>query len=505
MAANWESLVPHADPEVDEKTRNRFLGAWDQHRRIYGYTLLPELPDLLRRALETHDDLQGLDYDLLVVDEYQDLNACDLRVLKLLGDRGTAILGVGDDEQSIYGFRKAAPEGILRFPDDYADSADYSLTVSHRCGSRIIGWARHVIEGDPDRDQSRARLHPAKGAQAGEVALLSFAGHKAEADGVAELVSAVIENEGLDPADILVMFRGDHNNVFSKPIREQLVEMGIDVDDPRWVDAVLDAPTNRAALLVLRLLANRRDSLAWAGLLKLESGIGTAFNLSIYEQAKTDGTDFATALLAAHDEGFPESPATSRDRAADLVARTFAWLDRQDAPDELEDGQRGAWAIEALRGDPIAAMTDEFSELLLSVDEVIEAPVGLARYLSQIQPLARDRAQAQAAGVRFMSMNMSKGLTVRAAIVVAAEEGIIPRPNVDVAEERRLHYVAMTRAEEFQYVTWARRRTGPTARAGMPKVQARRTESRFLRNGPVATQDGPSYIRARWGEEDAAA
>ncbi|MDQ3721745.1 MAG: UvrD-helicase domain-containing protein, partial [Actinomycetota bacterium] len=51
MAANWESLEPHPDPEVEEETRNRFLGAWDQHRRIYGYTLLPELPDLLRRAL----------------------------------------------------------------------------------------------------------------------------------------------------------------------------------------------------------------------------------------------------------------------------------------------------------------------------------------------------------------------------------------------------------------------------------------------------------------------
>jgi DNA helicase-2/ATP-dependent DNA helicase PcrA len=69
MAANWESLEPQADAEVDEETRNRFLGAWEQHRRIYGYTLLPELPDLLRRALESQAGLQGLDArrsDLLV-------------------------------------------------------------------------------------------------------------------------------------------------------------------------------------------------------------------------------------------------------------------------------------------------------------------------------------------------------------------------------------------------------------------------------------------------------
>jgi DNA helicase-2/ATP-dependent DNA helicase PcrA len=141
MAADWESLEPDHNPDIDEHTRNRFLGAWDQHRRIYGYTLLPELPDLLRRALETHEDLQGLDFEMLVVDEYQDLNACDLRVLRLLADRGTAVFGVGDDEQSIYSFRKAAPEGIRRFHDDYEMAADYVLTVSHRCGSDIIAWA----------------------------------------------------------------------------------------------------------------------------------------------------------------------------------------------------------------------------------------------------------------------------------------------------------------------------------------------------------------------------
>jgi superfamily I DNA/RNA helicase len=73
---------------------------------------LTELPNLLRQALADHDELQGLDYQLLVVDEYQDLNACDLEVLRRLGERGSAIIATGDDDQSIYSFRKAAPEGI---------------------------------------------------------------------------------------------------------------------------------------------------------------------------------------------------------------------------------------------------------------------------------------------------------------------------------------------------------------------------------------------------------
>ena len=145
MAANWESLRPDQDPEVDSAERARFLGAWNEHRRVYGYTLLQELPYALRRALRDHPDLEGVDYVVLVVDEYQDLNACDLEVIKLIGDRGCSVIGAGDDDQSIYSFRKAAPEGIRRFPEHYPDAADYALSVTQRCGSRII-FARKVAD-----------------------------------------------------------------------------------------------------------------------------------------------------------------------------------------------------------------------------------------------------------------------------------------------------------------------------------------------------------------------
>jgi DNA helicase-2/ATP-dependent DNA helicase PcrA len=126
MAAAWESLEPRLRPDISDELRSRFLGIFQQHRRVYAYTLLAELPDLLRQALETHDDLKGVDYEFLVVDEYQDLNACDLQVLAHLAANGTSIFGVGDDEQSIYGFRMAAPEDILRFLEEYWNSPDFA-------------------------------------------------------------------------------------------------------------------------------------------------------------------------------------------------------------------------------------------------------------------------------------------------------------------------------------------------------------------------------------------
>jgi DNA helicase-2/ATP-dependent DNA helicase PcrA len=93
MAANWESLQPALHPRVDPAERARFLGAWNEHRQIYGYVLLSELPYALRHALSNHPDLEGLNYEMLIVDEYQDLNACDLDVLRLIAERGCFIIG----------------------------------------------------------------------------------------------------------------------------------------------------------------------------------------------------------------------------------------------------------------------------------------------------------------------------------------------------------------------------------------------------------------------------
>lgn len=500
MQAMWQSLEPEEDSEVDEATRNRFVGAFRQHRHVMAYTLLGELPDLLRQALEAYDDLKGIDYDFLVVDEYQDLNACDLRVLELLTETGVAIFAVGDDEQSIYGWRKAAPEGIRRFPEDYPGADDYVLSVSHRCGSEIIRWARFVIEADPARPQARDRLVPVAGAPPGEVALLSFPSQVTEARGVADVVQNLIEREDLEPSEILVMSRGDFHGQFSKPIKEELDSRGINVDDPSWVDEVVTEASNRAVLLLARLMVNRADSLAWSGLTVLEPNIGPTFRKGIYDRAVGAGHTFAEALLAAHIEDFDGMSGAGPRRAKQLIDRVLAWLESNPVPEGEDAPARwGEWLTLAFSdaGAPMQ-ISDALTELLVVVDDAVEAGTDLPRFLGQVQPLAKDHASAQASGVRFLTLGMSKGLTVEASIIIGAEEGIIPNPRSNEDEERRLLYVGLTRAKQFNFVTWATRRTGPTARAGMPRVQARRLLSPLLRGGPVETQNGQTYIANRW-------
>jgi DNA helicase II / ATP-dependent DNA helicase PcrA len=497
MSANWESLRPERDPEVDPTERTRFLGAWNEHRRVYGYTLLQELPFALRKALRDHPDLEGVDYDLLVVDEYQDLNACDLEVIKLIGERGCSVIGAGDDDQSIYSFRKAAPEGIRRFPEDYPGAADYALSVTQRCGSRIIEWASHVIEGDPDRPP-RPRLTAAPGSPPGEAALLSFGGQVAEARGIATLIQRLVGPEGIPPAEILVLLRSDFRGTFSDLIKHELDRLAIPYSDPEIVDHILAEPDNRRMLEIVRLLVDHEDSLAWASLLELTPGIGDSFFDYVYRRARHSHSQFGTALLAANEASFPDAPTASANRARMLVESVLGWLDEHTVPEGPETGW-GQWIIETAGGDVVPAPSEGLRELLLALDELAEPGVVLGRFLGQIAPLGKDRAANESAGVRIMTMAGAKGLTVRATIIAALEEGLVPRPDVDLHEERRLLYVAMTRAREFVLGTWARRRTGPTARAGFPRVQERRSHSSFLNSGPVESQDGNAYIQARWG------
>lgn len=497
MAANWESLTEQVDPSIPAETRTRFLGAWNEHRSVLGYTILAELPFALRRALHEHEDIEGLDYDLLLVDEYQDLNACDLEAIGLVSERsGCSVIGTGDDDQSIYSWRMAAPEGIRRFMDDYDRARDYSLSVTLRCGRRIIEWANHVIEGDPDRPSDRVSLDPLPSSPDGEVALLRFDTEQSEAEGIADLIDRLISEEGLAPNEILVLMRTDNNGTFSKSIREELENRDVTCSDPDSVSRALAEPSNREALELLRLLVDADDSISWASLLELQHGIGSSFFDYVYDRAKSAGSTFAAELHRAKAEGFPDAPRSARlaDKLLDTVCN---WLAATEVSDEMPSGGWGQWICDLSGTGPVPQICDELEGILLELDGVDDEPQGLARYLARIEPIGKDLAQAKSDGVRLMRMGGSKGLTVRAAILAGVENELVPRPGCDPSEERRVLYVAMTRAKEFTFCTWARRRSGPTARAGAPSM-GRRRYTHFLEGGPVVSVAGRDYLSQKW-------
>ena len=274
MASNWESLVKSEEPRLSDEIRSRFTGTWQHHREVFGYSLLEELPYRLLEVLEDHADLDLGDWQVIVVDEYQDLNQCDISVLKQIARRGRCLVAVGDDDQSIYSFRHAHPAGIRDFVGtDFPGAADYHLSTSQRCGTSILNWSRHVIEGLPGRP-SRPRLTPRPGSESGEARYLQFAHSDREAEGVARLVQRLINTMDIEPEEIAVLFRSNPNNAWSQWLTGPLAARGVPVVNPGEVDEMLAESSNRRLLATARLLANPTDSLAWWTILGLTSESG---------------------------------------------------------------------------------------------------------------------------------------------------------------------------------------------------------------------------------------
>jgi superfamily I DNA/RNA helicase len=262
-----------------------------------------------------------------------------------------------------------------------------------------------------------------------------------------------------------------------------LEELEIATADAEWVKALLAETGNRRSLALFRLLVNDGDSLAWATLLRTTAGIGDKFIDSVYLAAKEAKTSFAHSLRRS-------IPGKGRAAtlAAALIKQVGDWLARNELPKQAPD----VWAEWILQQDLPAGsgLDDACAQLLRDIDKLTENESGLDRFLGQISPLGADLAAARSDGVRIMSLAKSKGLTVRGAIIAGCEEGIIPHESAHPDEEARLMYVGMTRAKEYQYCTWARRRKGPTARVGRKQVGNRRTISSFFLNGPVKSRSG---------------
>jgi DNA helicase II / ATP-dependent DNA helicase PcrA len=489
MSAFWESLAPEEDANISAEIRSRFMGLWEEHRRVYGYTLLAELPFRLKEALESEPDLNIGELNLLAVDEYQDLNACDLRCLRFLSERGVTLLAVGDDDQSIYRFRKAHPAGIRNFLDEYGAN-DYPLTISHRCGTKILEWANYVVGGDTTRSADKPLLRAGDHNPEGAVAYLLFNRENTEAEEIVKLVKWLNSKQSIPLEEILVLAR---TGKIVKPIKEEFKKENIPFRDPEDFLCRLRQDNARELLSILHLLTNKNDSLAWWALLHLTRGVGSSAIGKIYDLALRDKIQFGDALIKESENDF-QNISTGKKLVHDKARKVLHLIGALEIP---EQGPWGSWIIERIEEGELPKVDNELIEVFKKIDSWKEdvSDLSLGQYVNQIEPMIKDIMNAkQEDFLRIMTLGRSKGLTVRAVIIAGVEDEVIPHPIGEIQEERRLLYVGMTRAREHLYITRARRRVGPTARSGRANVGQARRPCRFLEGGPVFQTDGETFI-----------
>jgi DNA helicase-2/ATP-dependent DNA helicase PcrA len=311
--------------------------------------------------------------------------------------------------------------------------------------------------------------------------------------GVANIIASRI-SDGVDPTDIAVITRTRAKN-WANWLKPHLDPHGISLAWTGWVQDALNEHEVRRWLARAHLRLLRDDSLAWWTLMHTENGIGPSFIDYVYDRVATDET-FGAALLRLHDAGFPDLN-RGRTQVQLLITTTLEAVDAMDdSVFVFDDRGWGGWILNEINVSPIS---DDARRLFEMVGQAIPATEGLAGFLSQLEPVGKDLAAAEGQGVRVMTMNSSKGLTVNTALVLGVEEGIVPliRDGIDEAEERRLLYVAMTRATDMCVLTYAQHRSGPSARIGATNVGTR-NRSPFLASLPGRA--GDAEVGSAWVE-----
>jgi DNA helicase-2/ATP-dependent DNA helicase PcrA len=457
------------------------------------------------RLLEEDDRLRerwSSRFEYLLVDEFQDTNAVQYRLLRLLtGKRGNVCV-VGDDDQAIYRWRGANVENILGFDQDFPGARVVKLERNYRSTRNVLDAAHAVISRAARRREKRLWTEEGPG---DPLALVVGQDEHDEAERIARVVAR--ERAGGTAGDeIAVLYR---TNAQSRPIEAALRAARIPYVIVRGTSFYERAEVKDAAAYLRLALEPRSDLDLDRVVNKPPRGIGEKTLERLHAHARARGVALFDAL--AEVDGIEGLKPAARRALASLrevlagLARDVPALDAGVAVQEVL-GRTGLLArLEAERTDEAADRAENLVELVAAAREFDEALVGappprdpdepvpppLARFLEQIALLGEADQPTPEGRVALMTLHAAKGLEFTAVVLSGLEEGTFPRapfgdpsPREEAEaydEERRLCYVGMTRAKRRLTLSLARRRMGygeggPSWRAMEP--------SRFLSDLP---------------------
>jgi len=392
----------------------------------------------------------------ILVDEYQDTNETQARLLALLAGKRPNLTVVGDEDQSIYRWRGAQVENILRFDEAYPGARVVTLGRNYRSAEPILRAAAAVIANNTRRRPKQLTSEAGAGAP---VTSYQAADEIDEARFVAEEIERLRGEVRL--GEVAVLFR---INAQSRPFEAELVRRGIPyvvVAGTRfWERAEI-----KDAVAYLRLLVAPDDTLAFRRAVAVPPrGIGDA-TIELLEQA---AGEWGVALP----EAARRAPATLTNRARLSLEKFFGLLAELR---ELAAGGGAASDVVAalVERSGLAAMYSEateedrarranLDELVTAAAEAVERGLDLAGFMDEVALVADADLRVTGDAVQLSTLHAAKGLEFDAVFVVGMEDGLLPLRREgedaldDLEEERRLAYVGMTRARRRLHLTSAR-------------------------------------------------
>ncbi len=405
--------------------------------------------DVLERFPEAREKWQKA-FRYVLVDEYQDTNHAQYRLLQLLAQRHLNLFAVGDPDQSIYAFRGADIRNIMEFERDFPGTQTIALEQNYRSTNAILGAANALIRNNTERKEKNLFSDLGIG---DPVRVIELEDEHAEARFVAVEIARLVE-EGFNGDEIAVFYR---TNAQSRVLEDVLVRQGIAyqvIGGPRFYERaevkdliaylqVLDNPFDTVSLL---RIANRP-----------RRGIGDTSIGRLQTYANGHGISFWEALEFPEQAGLAAASTRAVNGLRTLILALQSDLDRPVAGIVEDVLQRSGYteSLEAERTVEAQGRLENLQELVSvarEYQEQAEEP-SLSSFLQEISLYSdQDALRGESSLVTLMTLHNAKGLEFRAVFMIGLEEGIFPHARSieeqSLEEERRLCYVGLTRAQE---------------------------------------------------------
>lgn len=425
-----------------------------------------DFDDLIGRTaamLSAHEQLRQKwqeQFKYVMIDEYQDTNSAQYKLVKLLTGPHKNIAVVGDDWQSIYSWRGADFRNILNFEKDYPDCAVIKLEQNYRSTKNILDAAHMVIAKNSLRSDKKLWTAAGSGSP---IQVLQVVSERGEAEAIVRRIRSSVDIKARRYRDYAILYR---TNAQSRALEEVFVHYGLPYRIYGGV-RFYDRKEVKDVLAYLRLIYQPEDLASFERIVNVPGrgvGVKSLLNFHAWRQANRLSLEDAMAKAADCAEITPKARAGIAELSS-IVANFRAQMSEL-LPASLIDSliRRLDYLRYLQDGTPQGeARTENVKELLSVAAEYSEA--GLDGFLEEVSLVSDlDQADMNEDAVVMMTLHSAKGLEFPAVFITGLEESIFPHSRAlydpaEMEEERRLMYVGMTRARQELVLTYASERT----------------------------------------------
>lgn len=437
--------------QVIQKVYEKYEKKLQQNNSVDFDDLLILPIKLFREHQDVLEKYQNL-YQYVLIDEYQDTNQAQYILTKMISEKNRRITCVGDDSQSIYSFRGANYKNILNFENDYRDAKTILLEQNYRSTGNILDAANQVIKNNRDRKDKNLWTNKGPGEK---IKYYRAYNERDEAQYVIRKIKELV-NRNVEYKDIAVLYR---TNAQSRVVEEEMLKENLPY---RVIGSFYFYSRKEIKDLIayLRLIHNSKDNISLLRVINTpKRGIGLKTIENLTTKADTEGISIYDAIESGKELEFKKTIEKLKSVAEDLTLTELIdkVLDASGMKKELESEQ-------TLEAEVRLENLEEFKSITKAFEEK-EGLISLEDFLLEISLVSDvEEYKDDPNRISLMTVHSVKGLEFDHVFVVGMEEGLFPHmnslmENVALEEERRLCYVAITRARDDLHLVNARRRT----------------------------------------------